>query len=417
MLHCRPTETIPYEVLTTQVEDGVLHWTVSDIDTAIAGEGIAEIQLVREGLKAIAVRIKTKIGDAFSDEFVDDPTIIETYIDQLIREQERLLIKSIREINDAGKVYSELLNTGARAVVVSVDVPVTQGATTASGSDERLDGMFVVAECAPDDVDAQAGVWHVETKDDGTVTITADEPFGATTVVHLVMVRNVGTTTDVNLRGVVTTVNHYYPDDDGNVQIDFAENSRVKAVEDRVTEAEKDIDDIQGTLQTDLPAARETADEAIRRTEYLLSNTGANLFDNSNFGNPVNNMGEFVHTINGITYLMDRWRLPDDGYTVLSGSSLMISGGGSLRTVDLTQTFEYGALSTGKDYTAVIYLADETTDVQVVRPVAHASASGENYKTVTITVPLDEPIAAVALYEGIYEGHTIPYRAKHIAEE
>ena len=147
------------------------------------------------------------------------------------------------------------------------------------------------------------------------------------------------------------------------------------------------------------------------RLKDQIFSIAENLLDNTNFCLPVNQTGSLVYTLGDITYLCDRWQLPDGAVT---GAAYDASAGITLEgtgdTVALRQTMEKGTLDESMAYTGAVYFADGTAETQTVTPEARTASDDDAtpYTAVTLTVPLNRAIRGVALFAGLYTADTLP---------
>lgn len=153
-------------------------------------------------------------------------------------------------------------------------------------------------------------------------------------------------------------------------------------------------------------------------TCYNVCVAPTNIFDNSNWSNPINQRGEISGYINW-QYFIDRWILgaTDASQVYFDINTQYQSIGVSTETgadIYLIQRFPLGIIKKNQIYT----LAYETLEGNIV--IVHVSAFEEtaSFTQAVIQVKSNTYIKWVAMYEGTYTADTLPaYQYKGYAAE
>lgn len=131
-----------------------------------------------------------------------------------------------------------------------------------------------------------------------------------------------------------------------------------------------------------------------------------NMLDNSDFRNPVNQIGNSVYTDANAT--IDRWGISADGQdaycalTVNNGSITLNSSDGGI--CYLYQRFPVGVISKDKKYTAAYGLIDGSIVFHYGESISHT----DNYSQIVLRALNGKTLLWAALYEGEYTADTLP---------
>ena len=163
-----------------------------------------------------------------------------------------------------------------------------------------------------------------------------------------------------------------------------------------------------------------------------VTSVAPNLLDNSNWAKPVNQRGDSSYR--GLKYSIDRWIVPSDTAALSLGEGfVLLQNDATSGTAMFTQRLEKGVLKTGKAYTAVICLSDDTILCGSGTMASGGATLTDNTKSVYATIapssaydvfrlvvaPAKQArIKWVALYEGEYSSDNLPvYQPKGYGAE
>lgn len=115
LLHQRSGDDEPYPVATT-IEDGVLTWTVSNVDTVNTGKGVAELQYIVEDTLAKSVTYRTYVAASISSS-TDVPDAYDTWLDSLtaLAAKTQISADEAAASADEAEAYANLASEGAAA--------------------------------------------------------------------------------------------------------------------------------------------------------------------------------------------------------------------------------------------------------------------------------------------------------------
>lgn len=110
VLHQRNGDSAPYPVALT-IEDGVPYWYVSEVDTAISGEGKCEIRyIVNDAIVKSSIYV-TVVQESLGEGAEEPPEAIKPWVDQVIEAAEKVLdaTKDVEDIKtDIEKVKNDV---------------------------------------------------------------------------------------------------------------------------------------------------------------------------------------------------------------------------------------------------------------------------------------------------------------------
>lgn len=143
----------------------------------------------------------------------------------------------------------------------------------------------------------------------------------------------------------------------------------------------------------------------------------ANLLDNSDFTNPVNQRGNIESTV-AMGYVIDRWLFatPTVAVTVTLSSGVTVASANETTSVHIIQRLPKGTWDKeNKTYTGA--WCDGEGNITVTNGIFFGT-SAEAYDTFECVVPTGSTVAWIAAYEGTYTKDTLPkYIPKGYATE